>query len=212
MLIPTTKEVPADAEITSHQLMIRAGLIRKVASGTYTYLPLGWRSLLKIIGIVREEINKAGAQEILVPSMQPLELWQKTGRSVDYGPTIFRLNDRHGKGNVLSPTAEEVVTYLAAGEIKSYKQLPINLYQISAKFRDEFRPRFGPIRSREFMMKDAYSFDADSAGLDKSYKAMYDAYCRIFKRCGLQYVIVEAEVGEMGGSGSHQFTVPCESG
>jgi prolyl-tRNA synthetase len=212
MLIPTTKEVPADAEITSHQLMIRAGLIRKVASGTYTYLPLGWRSMLKIIGIVRQEINKAGAQEILVPSMQPLELWQKTGRSVDYGPTIFRLDDRHGKGNVLSPTAEEVVTYIAAGEIKSYKQLPINLYQISAKFRDEFRPRFGPIRSREFMMKDAYSFDADPAGLDKSYKAMYDAYCRIFKRCGLQYVIVEAEVGEMGGSGSHQFTVPCESG
>jgi len=212
MLIPTTKEVPSDAEITSHQLMIRAGLIRKVASGTYTYLPLGWRSLLKIIGIVRQEINKAGAQEILVPSMQPLELWQKTGRSVDYGPTIFRLDDRHGKGNVLSPTAEEVVTYIAAGEIKSYKQLPINLYQISAKFRDEFRPRFGPIRSREFTMKDAYSFDADPAGLDKSYKAMYDAYCRIFKRCGLQYVIVEAEVGEMGGSGSHQFTVPCESG
>ncbi len=212
MLIPTTKEVPADAEITSHQLMIRAGLIRKVASGTYTYLPLGWRSLLKIIGIVRQEINKAGAQEILVPSMQPLELWQKTGRSVDYGPTIFQLADRHGKGNVLSPTAEEVVTYIAAGEIKSYKQLPINLYQISAKFRDEFRPRFGPIRSREFMMKDAYSFDADPTGLDKSYKAMYDAYCRIFKRCGLRYVIVEAEVGEMGGSGSHQFTVPCESG
>jgi prolyl-tRNA synthetase len=212
MLIPTTKEVPADAEIISHQLMIRAGLIRKVASGTYTYLPLGWRSLLKIIGIVREEINTAGAQEILVPSMQPLELWQKTGRSVDYGPTIFQLNDRHGKGNVLSPTAEEVVTYIAAGEIKSYKQLPINLYQISAKFRDEFRPRFGPIRSREFIMKDAYSFDADLAGLEKSYRAMYDAYCRIFKRCGLEYVIVEAEVGEMGGSGSHQFTIPCESG
>jgi len=144
--------------------------------------------------------------------MQPKELWGRTGRSNDYGPTIFCLNDRHGKGNVLSPTAEEVVTYIAAGEIRSYKQLPINLYQISAKFRDEFRPRFGPIRSREFMMKDAYSFDADPAGLDKSYKAMYDAYCRIFKRCGLQYVIVEAEVGEMGGSGSHQFTVPCESG
>jgi len=212
MLIPTTKEVPADAEITSHRLMIRAGLIRKLASGTYTYLPLGWRSLLKIIEIVRQEINQAGAQEILVPSMQPLELWQKTGRSTDYGPTIFQLTDRHGKGNVLSPTAEEVVTYLAAGEIKSYKQLPINLYQISTKFRDEFRPRFGPIRSREFIMKDAYSFDADPAGLDKSYKAMYDAYCRIFKRCGLRYVIVEAEVGEMGGSGSHQFTVPCESG
>jgi prolyl-tRNA synthetase len=212
LFIPTVKEIPADAEVTSHKLMIRAGLIRKVASGTYTYLPLGWRSLLKIIAIVRQEINKAGAQEILVPSMQPLELWQKTGRSVDYGPTIFCLNDRHGKGNVLSPTAEEVVTHLAASEIKSYRQLPINLYQISTKFRDEFRPRFGVIRSREFIMKDAYSFDADLAGLDKSYQAMYDAYCRIFKRCGLEYVIVEAEVGEMGGSGSHQFTVPCESG
>jgi prolyl-tRNA synthetase len=212
MFIPTVKEAPADAEITSHRLMIRAGLIRKVASGTYTYLPLGWRSLLKIIAIVREEMNRAGAQEILVPSMQPLELWDKTGRSVDYGPTMFRLEDRHGKGNVLGPTAEEVFTTLAAGEIKSYKQLPINLYQISPKFRDEFRPRFGPIRSREFIMKDAYSFDADAQALDKSYRAMYDAYCRIFKRCGLEYVIVQAEVGEMGGSGSHQFTVPCESG
>ena len=212
MFIPTVKEAPADAEITSHRLMIRAGLIRKVASGTYTYLPLGWRSLLKIIAIVREEMNKAGAQEILVPSMQPLELWDKTGRSVDYGPTMFRLEDRHGKGSVLGPTAEEVFTTLAAGEIKSYKQLPVNLYQISPKFRDEFRPRFGPIRSREFIMKDAYSFDADAQGLDKSYRAMYDAYCRIFKRCGLEYVIVQAEVGEMGGSGSHQFTVPCESG
>jgi len=212
MFIPTAKETPADAEITSHKLMIRAGLIRKVASGTYTYLPLGWRSLLKIIEIVRQEMNKAGAQEILMPAVQPIELWQKTGRDVDYGPTMFRLDDRHGKGNVLGPTAEEVVTYLAAGEIKSYKQLPINLYQISAKFRDEFRPRFGPIRSREFIMKDAYSFDADDASLDKSYKAMYEAYCRIFKRCGLEYVIVEAEVGEMGGSGSHQFTVPCQSG
>jgi prolyl-tRNA synthetase len=212
MFIPTVKEIPADAEIASHQLMIRAALIRKVASGTYTYLPLGWRSLLKIIAIVREEMDKAGAQEILVPSMQPLELWDKTGRSIDYGPTIFRLDDRHGKGNVLGPTAEEVVTYLAAGEIESYKQLPINLYQISPKFRDEFRPRFGPIRSREFIMKDAYSFDADPESLDKSYKIMYDAYCRIFKRCGLEYVIVEAESGEMGGSGSHQFTVPCESG
>jgi prolyl-tRNA synthetase len=212
MFIPTVKEIPADAEIASHKLMIRAALIRKVASGTYTYLPLGWRSLLKIIAIVREEMDKAGAQEILVPSMQPLELWDKTGRSVDYGPTIFRLDDRHGKGNVLGPTAEEVVTYLAAGEINSYKQLPINLYQISPKFRDEFRPRFGPVRSREFIMKDAYSFDADPIGLDKSYRIMYDAYCRIFKRCGLEYVIVEAESGEMGGSGSHQFTIPCESG
>jgi len=210
--IPTVKETPADAETISHILMIRAGLARKVASGTYTYLPLGWRTLLKIIAIVREEMNKAGAQEILMPSMQPLELWQKTGRSIDYGPTMFHLEDRHGKGNVLGPTAEEVVTYLAAGEIKSYKQMPVNLYQISAKFRDEFRPRFGAIRSREFIMKDAYSFDATAEQLDKSYRAMYDAYCRIFKRCGLEYVIVEAEVGEMGGSDSHQFTIPCKSG
>jgi len=212
MLIPTVKEVPADAEITSHRLMIRAGLMRKVASGTYTYLPLGWRSLLKVIAIVREEMDKAGAQEILVPVMQPAELWDKTGRSTDYGPTLFRFTDRHGRESVLEPTAEEVVTYLAAGEINSYKQLPINLYQISPKFRDEFRPRFGVIRSREFIMKDAYSFDADPDGLDESYKLMYDAYCRIFKRCGLEYVIVEAESGEMGGSGSHQFTIPCESG
>jgi len=147
-----------------------------------------------------------------VPSLQPLELWEKTGRSVDYGPTMFRLEDRHGKTSVLSPTAEEVITFLAAGEINSYKQMPVNLYQISAKFRDEFRPRFGPIRSREFMMKDAYSFDADDKGLNQSYQAMYDAYCRIFTRCGIDYVIVQAESGEMGGSGSHQFTVPCESG
>ena len=212
LLVPTVKEVPADAEATSHKLMIRAGLCRRVASGTYTYLPLGQRCLLKIITIVREEINRAGAQEILAPSLQPLELWEKTGRSIDYGETMFRLDDRHGKGNVLGPTAEEVFTHLAAGEINSYKQLPINLYQISPKFRDEFRPRFGVIRSREFIMKDAYSFDADPESLEKSYRAMYDAYCRIFTRCGLDYVIVEAESGEMGGSGSHQFTVPCESG
>ncbi len=212
MFIPTVKEIPADAEVASHQLMIRAGLCRKVASGTYTYLPLGWRSLLKIIAIVREEMNKAGAQEILVPSMQPLELWDRTGRSVDYGPTMFRFEDRHGRMNVLGPTAEEVFTTLIAGEVKSYKQLPINIYQISSKFRDEFRPRYGAIRSREFIMKDAYSFDVDPESLDKSYQAMYDAYCRVFKRCGLEYVIVDAESGEMGGSGSHQFTVPCESG
>ncbi|KPK44081.1 MAG: hypothetical protein AMJ65_04055 [Phycisphaerae bacterium SG8_4] len=212
LLVPTVKEIPAEAEATSHKLMIRAGLCRRVSSGTYTYLLLGQRSLLKIIAIVREEIDRAGAQEILVPSLQPLELWEKTGRSTDYGETMFRLEDRHGKGNVLGPTAEEVFTYLAAGEINSYRQLPINLYQISPKFRDEFRPRFGVIRSREFIMKDAYSFDADPESLEKSYRAMYDAYCRIFTRCGLEYVIVEAESGEMGGSGSHQFTVPCESG
>jgi prolyl-tRNA synthetase len=212
MFIPTVKEVPADAEITSHKLMLRAALMRKLASGTYTYLPLGWRSLLKVIDIVRDEMNKAGAQEILMPSVQPLELWQRTGRDVDYGETLATFTDRHGRGNILSPTAEEVVTSLAAGEIKSYKQLPVNLYQISFKFRDEFRPRFGVLRSREFIMKDAYSFDTDPESLDKSYKIMYDAYCRIFKRCGLDYVVVEAESGEMGGSGSHQFTIPCESG
>ena len=212
MLIPTVKEVPADAEIPSHQLMIRAGLIRKVASGTYTYLPLGWRTLKKIIDIVREEIDRAGAQEILVPCLQPRELWQQTGRDVDYGETMCRLQDRHGRWNVLGPTAEEVFTFHAAAEINSYKQLPINLYQISNKFRDEYRPRFGVIRSREFIMKDAYSFDADPESLHKSYMAMYDAYCRIFTRCGLEYVIVEAETGEMGGSGSHQFTIPCPSG
>jgi len=211
-LIPTVKQVPADAEITSHKLMIRAGLIRKVASGTYMYLPLGQKALLKVIQIVRQEMNRAGAQEVLMPSVQPMELWQKTGRSIDYGETLAKFTDRHGRDNVLSPTAEEVVTSIAAGEISSYKQLPFNLYQISFKFRDEFRPRFGVIRSREFIMKDAYSFDADEKSLDISYKAMYDAYCRIFKRCGLDYVIVEAESGEMGGSGSHQFTVPCENG
>jgi prolyl-tRNA synthetase len=212
MLIPTVKEAPADAEVTSHKLMLRAGLMRKVASGTYTYLPLGWRSLLKVINIVREEMNRSGAQEILMPAVQPIELWQKTGRDVDYGQTLATFTDRHGRQNVLAPTAEEVVTSIAANEINSYKQLPMNIYQISFKFRDEFRPRFGPIRSREFIMKDAYSFHADPKSLDETYKIMYDTYCRIFKRCGLEYVIVEAESGEMGGSGSHQFTVPCESG
>lgn len=212
MLIPTVKEAPADAEVTSHKLMLRAGLMRKVSSGTYTYLPLGWRCLLKVITIVREEMNKAGAQEILMPSVQPMELWQKTGRDVDYGQTMAKFKDRHDHWNVIAPTAEEVVTTLAAGEINSYKQLPMNIYQISFKFRDEFRPRFGPIRSREFIMKDSYSFHADEKCLDKEYWNMYETYKRIFKRCGLDYVIVEAESGEMGGSGSHQFTIPCESG
>jgi prolyl-tRNA synthetase len=212
MLIPTVKEAPADAEIPSHKLMLRAGLMRKLSSGTYTYLPLGWRCLLKIIGIVRDEMNRAGAQEILMPSVQPIELWQQTGRDVDYGKTMATFKDRHDHLNVLAPTAEEVVTSVAAGEIKSYKQLPINLYQISFKFRDEFRPRFGVLRSREFIMKDAYSFHATPECLDKEYWSMYETYKRIFKRCGLDYVIVEAESGEMGGSGSHQFTIPCPSG
>ncbi|HUW19934.1 MAG TPA: proline--tRNA ligase [Sedimentisphaerales bacterium] len=212
MLIPTVKEVPADAEVVSHKLMIRGGLMRKVASGTYTYLPLGWRCLQKVIDIVREEMNRSGAQEILMPAVQPIELWQRTGRDVDYGETMAKFKDRHERWNVLAPTAEEVVTSIAAGEINSYKQLPMNVYQISFKFRDEFRPRFGMVRSREFIMKDAYSFHASNESLDETYRVMYDAYCRIFKRCGLEYVIVEAESGEMGGSGSHQFTIPCESG
>ena len=179
MLIPTVKEVPSDAETTSHKLMIRAGLIRRVASGTYTYLPLGFRCLQKVINIVREEMNKSGAQEILMPSVQPIELWQKTGRDVDYGQTMAKFVDRHGRLNVLAPTAEEVVTTTAANEINSYKQLPINIYQISFKFRDEFRPRFGVIRSREFIMKDAYSFHTDPESLDQTYKVMYDTYCNI---------------------------------
>jgi prolyl-tRNA synthetase len=186
--------------------------MRKLASGTYTYLPLGFRCLQKVINIVREEMNKSGGQEILMPSVQPLELWQQTGRDVDYGPTMAKFKDRHGRFNVLAPTAEEVVTKIAADEISSYKQLPFNVYQISFKFRDEFRPRFGVLRSREFLMKDAYSFHADPVSLDETYKVMYDTYCRIFKRCGLDYVIVEAESGEMGGTGSHQFTIPCENG
>ncbi|HBG78746.1 MAG TPA: proline--tRNA ligase [Phycisphaerales bacterium] len=211
-LIPTVKEVPADAEIPSHQLMLRAGVMRKIASGTYAYLPLGWRVLKKVMNIVRDEMDKAGAQEILMPAVQPMELWQQTGRNIDYGLTMAHFTDRHGRENVLAPTAEEVVTFIAANEINSYKQMPVNLYQISFKFRDEFRPRFGVLRSREFIMKDAYSFHTDNDSLHETYMVMYDTYCKIFKRCGVKYVIVEAETGEMGGSGSHQFTVPCDNG
>ena len=210
--IPTVKEVPADAEIISHQLMIRSGMMRKVASGTYTYLPAGLRVLRKIQQIVREEMDKAGALETIVPIIQPLELWEQTGRDIDYGETLGKFTDRHGRGNVLSPTAEEVYTFLGANEINSYKQLPINFYQINTKYRDEFRPRFGVLRSREFIMKDAYSFNMGPDDLHESYISMYNAYCRVFERCGVEYVIVEAETGEMGGSGSHQFTVPCENG
>jgi prolyl-tRNA synthetase len=210
--LPTVKELPADAEIPSHQLMIRAGLMRRLSSGTYNYLPLGLKCLQKVMNIVREEMNRAGALEIVVPIIQPVELWNQSGRSIDYGENLFHLFDRHGREMVLVPTAEEVFTDLAANEIKSYKQMPLNLYQIQFKFRDEFRPRFGVLRSREFIMKDAYTFDVDPQGLHKSYMNMHQAYCRIFRRCGLDYVIVEAESGEIGGSGSHQFTVPCDSG
>ena len=212
LLIPTVKETPAEAEIPSHQLMIRAGYIRKLASGTYTYLPLGWRSLLKVMAIVREEMNAAGAQEILMPILQPLELWARTGRDVVFQDIMCKFTDRHGRVNVLAPTAEEVVTAVAAAEINSYRQLPVNLYQINTKFRDEFRPRFGVLRSREFIMKDAYSFDATVEGLNESYRKMYDAYCRIFTRCGLKYVTVEADSGGMGGTDTEEFMVPCAAG
>jgi prolyl-tRNA synthetase len=211
-LIPTLKEDPAEAEIISHKLMIRAGLIRKLTAGAYSYLPLGMRVINKVENIIREEMDKAGALEVMLPAVQPIELWKQTGRDVDYGETMAKFKDRHGHLNVIAPTAEEVITSVAAGEIRSYKQLPVNLYQISFKFRDEFRPRFGVLRSREFLMKDSYSFHADAASLDKEYWNMYETYKRIFKRCGLDLVIVEAESGEMGGSGSHQFTAPCDSG
>ena len=185
LLIPTTREIPADAEVASHRLMLRAGYIRKLASGTYTYLLPGHKCLMKIIDIVRQEMNRAGAQEILMPILQPAELWEKTGRLDAYGQTLAIHIDRHGRTNALSPTAEEVVTSIVASEVNSHKQLPLNLYQINTKVRDEFRPRFGALRSREFIMKDAYSFDATMDGLDASYKAMHDAYCKIFKRCGI---------------------------
>jgi len=212
LLIPTVKQTPADAEVASHQLMVRAGLMRKVTSGTYTYLPLGLKMLNKVAAIIREEMNRAGAQEILMPVVQPMELWEQTRRRQDYGETLGWFTDRHGRQNVLAPTAEEVVTDLVAGLIGSYRQLPVNLYQISTKFRDEFRPRFGALRSREFLMKDAYSFDADAAGLEKTYQAMYKAYCRIFTRCGIPYMVVEAAGGPIGGSASHEFMVPTDAG
>lgn len=211
-LIPTLKEDPAEAEIISHKLMIRAGLIRKLTAGAYSYLPLGMRVINKVENIIREEMDKAGALEVMLPAVQPIELWKQTGRDIDYGETMAKFKDRHGHLNVIAPTAEEVITSVAAGEIRSYKQLPVNLYQISFKFRDEFRPRFGVLRSREFLMKDSYSFHPDAASLDKEYWNMYETYKRIFKRCGLDFVIVEAESGEMGGSGSHQFTAACDSG
>ncbi len=211
-LIPTLKETPADAEIISHQLMIRAGLIRKLTSGTYIYLPLGQRVMNKVINIIRSEMDRAGAQEILMPAMQPAELWEESGRLKQFGELVFRFEDRTGKKNLLGPTHEEIITHLVKNEITSYKQLPINLYQIQTKFRDEIRPRFGVLRSKEFLMKDAYSFDVDTKSLDKSYQLMYDAYCRIFDRCGLKYKIVEAESGLMGGDVSHEFMVPSPAG
>lgn len=210
--IPTLKEAPADAEVISHQLLVRAGMIRKVTSGIYTYLPLGVRALERVSNIVREEMNKAGALEIFMPTVQPADLWQESGRWQAYGKELLRFVDRHNREYCLGPTHEEVVTSLIRGEIRSYRQLPVNLYQIQTKFRDEIRPRFGLMRGREFIMKDAYSFDRDNAGADKSYEIMYRAYENIFKRMALRFRAVEADSGAIGGSFSHEFMVLAETG
>ena len=211
-LVSTLKETPNDAEVISHQLMLRAGMIRKLASGLYTWLPTGLRVLRKVETIIREEINNAGAIETLMPVVQPFELWEETGRSEKMGPELLRFTDRHSRPFVLSPTAEEVITSLVRNEVSSYKQLPLNLYQIQTKFRDERRPRFGVMRSREFSMMDAYSFDIDKAGLQQSYDAMHDAYCKAFDRMGLDYRPVLADSGAIGGNGSQEFHVLAESG
>ena len=210
--IPTLKEVPSEAEAVSHRLMIRAGLIRKLASGAYTYLPLGLRVLKKVEAIIREEMDAKGALELFLPSLQPVELWHQSGRYKDLGEDLIKFKDRHNRTMVFGPTHEEVITDLVRTNIKSYRQLPITLYQIQTKFRDEVRPRFGVIRSREFIMKDAYSFDRDNAGLDASYKKMYEAYEAIFKRSGLRALAVDADTGVMGGDVSHEFMVLAESG
>ncbi|MFW2081906.1 proline--tRNA ligase [Acinetobacter guillouiae] len=211
-LFATLRETPNDAEVISHQLMLRAGMIRKLASGLYTWLPMGVRVLNKVEAIVREEMNRAGSLETLMPVTQPASLWEESGRYVQYGPELLRFKDRHSNDFVLGPTHEEVITDLARNELKSYKQLPMNFYQIQTKFRDEIRPRFGVMRSREFIMKDAYSFHVDQASLQETYDVMYDAYCRIFTRLGLNFRPVQADTGSIGGSGSHEFHVLASSG
>ncbi len=211
-LISTLKETPADAEVTSHQLMLRAGMIRKLAAGIYSWLPLGLRALRKVEAIVREEMNRVGAQELLMPAVQPAELWVESGRWEKYGPELLRLKDRHARDFCFGPTHEEVITDLMRRELRSYKQLPANFYQIQMKFRDEVRPRFGVMRAREFLMKDAYSFHIDEASLDETYRAMHAAYCRIFDRIGLKYRPVQADTGSIGGEGSHEFHVLAQSG
>lgn len=212
MHIKTLRETPNEAEIPSHILLLRAGMIRKLVSGVYGFMPLGWRALRKIENIVREEMDAAGAQEILMSAVQPAELWQESGRWDAYGPELWRIKDRSGRDFCLGPTHEEIFTDIVRNDISSYRQLPMNLYQIQTKYRDEARPRFGLMRSREFIMKDAYSFDRDYEGLDASYKAMYDAYARIFTRCGLTFRPVEADTGAIGGSNSHEFTAISEVG
>ncbi len=212
LLVPTLREAPADAEIASHRLMVRAGMVRQLASGIYTWLPLGLRVLRKVEAIVREEMNRAGAQEVLMSGVQPAELWQESGRWEAYGPELLRFHDRHERSFCLGPTHEEIITDLIRGELRSYKQLPANFYQIQTKFRDEIRPRFGIMRAREFLMKDAYSFHLDQASLEETYQDMYRAYSRIFDRVGLEYRAVIADTGNIGGSKSHEFHVLAESG
>ena len=210
--IPTLKESPADAEILSHKLLLRAGLVRKLTGGLYTFLPIGLRSLRKIETIIREEMNRAGAVEVLMPALQPPEIWQQSGRYETARDVLYKVKDRANKEWVLGPTHEEVITTLAAGELNSYRQLPVNFYQVQTKFRDEIRPRFGLMRAKEFIMKDAYSFDATDEGAMASYRRMYDAYTRIFNRCGLKNFPVEADTGVIGGNYSHEFMVPAETG
>ena len=210
--IPTTKETPADAEVVSHRLMLRAGMIRKLTSGIYTYLPAGLRAVRKVERIVREEMDRSGAVELLMPGVQPAELWQESGRWEVYGRELLRLKDRHGRDACLAPTHEEVITDLVRREIHSYRQMPVNFYQIQTKFRDEIRPRFGIMRGREFIMKDAYSFDGDEEGAARSYEIMHETYDRIFRRCGLTFRAVEADTGSIGGSFSHEYMVLAESG
>jgi prolyl-tRNA synthetase len=211
-LLPTLKEIPSEAEVPSHQLMFRAGMIRKLTSGIYSYLPLGLRSIRKVEAIIREEMNRAGAVEVLLPFVQPAELWQESHRWEEYGKELVRFKDRHNRDCCLGPTHEEVITDIARKEIRSYRQMPLNLYQIQTKFRDEIRPRFGVMRAREFIMKDAYSFDVDEKGADESYRKMVEAYTRIFTRCGLKFKAVEAETGLIGGTFSHEFMVLAETG
>ncbi|MGA2774533.1 MAG: proline--tRNA ligase [Candidatus Omnitrophota bacterium] len=210
--IPTLKEVPQEAESVSHQLLLRAGLIRMLMAGSYSYLPLGLKVLSNVEMIIRQEMQAIGAAELLLPALQPLELWQKTGRDKDIGEVMFKLKDRRGRNVCLGPTHEEIITELIKNHISSYRQLPLVLYQIQTKFRDEIRPRFGLIRACEFIMKDAYSFDSDEAGLDKNYELMFKAYKRIFKRCGLHVLITEADSGVMGGKVSHEFMVAAKDG
>src|ERR687888_1279916 len=210
--IATQKEVPAEAEIASHRLMLRASLIRRLSAGIYTWLPLGLRAARKVEAIVRAEMNRAGALELAMPVVQPAELWQESGRWKEYGPELLRFKDRHERDFVLQPTSEEVITELARGELKSYRQLPVHFYHLQTKFRDERRPRFGVMRSREFVMKDGYSFHADYPDLEREYRNMYDTYTRIFTRLGLKFRAVAADTGAIGGTGSHEFHVLAESG